>query len=149
MEVPRDVAGRPWPNPGCRSITQKGGNRPAPPLLLSISAPHLGKGVVRPSPVPWAIRAHRDVLSLNYRGWHHLCTKPRRDVRWKQPLRHAAFLFTGEKKAAQISGKIHICILVTASAICTLQHKRRQCEGLCFSSPTFPGLSSLALAAFK
>lgn len=76
-------------------------------------------------------------------------TKPNQNVGWKQPLKHVACLFTGGKNGAQISEKLHICISVTASAFYTLQHKRRQCEGLCFSSPTFLSLSFSALAAFK
>lgn len=41
-----------------------------------------------------------------------------------------------KKKVAQISGKRHICISVTASAIYILQHKRHQCEGLFPSAPS-------------
>lgn len=50
-----------------------------------------------------------------------------------------------EKNGAQISEKPHICISVTASAFYTLQHKRRQCEGLLPSAPPHSSASASLL----
>lgn len=100
--------------------------------------PILRRGMYHPSPAP--------VLTVMCCQWStEVSTKPHQNVRWKQPLKHAAWLFTGKKNGAQISEKPHICISVTAWAFYTLQHKRRQCEGLFPSAPPHSSASASLL----